>query len=169
MSTRVALAIASFVVLVVHGIVFYDQFFNHWEKHQTAYLEQARSLAKTDAEESRRWTRTSRRIEQIIVTQFGDSRVDRCTTCHMPRDDPRFQGHAEPLQTHPYSAALGDVRAMASGSAGTSSRTLAARFVTTARAADLRPSTRTAKTRTGRSRCSATSTQANWKRSSNRS
>ena len=107
MSTRVALAIASFVVLIVHGIVFYDQFFNRWEKHQSAYWEQARTLAKTD-EEKAAADAHKLRIEQIIVTQFGDSRVDRCTTCHVAADDPRFQGHAQPLQTHSYSAALGD-------------------------------------------------------------
>jgi mono/diheme cytochrome c family protein len=107
-STRITLAIVSFVVLIVHGIVFYDQFFNRWEKHQTAYFEQARSLARTDAEKHALDDR-SPRIEQIIVTQFGESRVDRCTTCHIASDDPRFQAHAEPLRTHPYSAALGDL------------------------------------------------------------
>jgi len=108
-STRVTLAIVSFVVLIVHGVVFYDQFFNRWEKHQAAYFEQARSLAKTEAEKHALDDR-SPRIEQIIVTQFGESRVDRCSTCHIASDDPRFQGHAEPLRTHPYSAALGDVQ-----------------------------------------------------------
>jgi len=107
-STRVTLAVVSFVVLIVHGIVFYDQFFNRWEKHQTAYFEQALSLAKTDTEKHALEER-SPRIEQIIVTQFGNSHVDRCATCHIASDDPRFQGHAEPLRTHPYSAALGDV------------------------------------------------------------
>jgi len=106
-STRAALAIASLVVLIVHGIVFYDQFFNRWEKHQSAYFEQARSLAKTDAERAALDERAPR-IEQILVTQFGDSRVDRCTTCHVASDDPRFQNHAQPLRTHPYSEALGD-------------------------------------------------------------
>ncbi len=108
-STRLSLAVASFVVLIVHGIVFYDQFFNNWEKHQTAYFEQARSLAKTDAERQSIDAHKPR-IEQIIVTQFGDSRVDRCTTCHIASDDPRFQNHAQPLRTHSYSAALGDVQ-----------------------------------------------------------
>jgi sulfur oxidation c-type cytochrome SoxX len=106
-STRVALAVASFIVLIVHGIVFYDQFFNRWEKHQGAYFEQARSLAKTDTERASLDNRKPR-IEQILVTQFGDSRVDRCTTCHIASDDPRFDNHAEPLRTHPYSIALGD-------------------------------------------------------------
>jgi len=108
-STRVTLAVVSFIVLIVHGIVFYNQFFNRWEKHQTAYFEQARSLAKTDAER-RALDERSPRIEQTIVTQFGESRVDRCATCHIASDDPRFQGHAEPLRTHPYSEALGDVQ-----------------------------------------------------------
>ncbi|MGA9642573.1 MAG: c-type cytochrome [Terriglobales bacterium] len=108
MSTRLSLAIASLVVLVVHGIVFYDQFLNRWEKHQTAYLEQARSLAKTDAERQS-IDAAKPRIEQIIVTQFGESRVDRCTTCHIASDDPRFQAYSQPLHTHSYSASLGDI------------------------------------------------------------
>jgi sulfur oxidation c-type cytochrome SoxX len=104
---RLALAIASFVVLLVHGVVFYKQFFHKWENYQTAYFDQARSLAKTDAERAGAAAR-SPRIEQLIVTSFGDTRVDRCGTCHIAMDDPRFTGHAQPLKTHPYSAALGD-------------------------------------------------------------
>jgi mono/diheme cytochrome c family protein len=106
-NTRVALAIVALLVLVVHGFVFYQQFFNNWEKHQAAYFEQARSLAKTPAERVAVEGRTPR-IEQNIVTQFGDSRVDRCLTCHLAADDPRFEKYAQPLQTHPYSVALGD-------------------------------------------------------------
>jgi len=106
---RLALAIASFVVLIVHGVVFYDQFFHKWEKHQTAYFEQARSLSKNEHERADLEARAPR-IEQTIVTSFGDTHVDRCTTCHVAADDPRFAGHAEPLKTHPYSAAMGDVQ-----------------------------------------------------------
>jgi mono/diheme cytochrome c family protein len=95
---RLALAIASFVVLIVHGAVFYDQFFLKWERHQTAYFEQAKLEGR------------SPEIQQAIVTKFGDTRVDRCTTCHIAADDPRFAGHSEPLKTHPYSAAMGDVQ-----------------------------------------------------------
>ena len=109
MKTRVTLAIAALVVLVVHGIVFRDQFFNHWEKHQSAYLEQARSMAKTDAQRQA-LDKQSPRIEQVIVTGFGESRVDRCSTCHAGIDDPRFLKHAEPLTAHPYTTDLGDVQ-----------------------------------------------------------
>src|SRR4051812_46773965 len=106
---RLALTIASFVILIVHGVVFYDQFFHRWERHQTAYFEQARSLTTRPQERAALEARAPR-IEQVIVTSFGDTRVDRCTTCHLAADDPRFAGHGEPLKTHPYSAAMGDVR-----------------------------------------------------------
>lgn len=105
---RLALAIVCFVALIIHGVVFYNQFFNDWEKHQTAYFEQARSLARTDAERAAVDGRRPR-IEQTIVTQFGETRVDRCATCHIAADDPRFKDHFEPLRTHPYSGAMGDV------------------------------------------------------------
>ncbi|MBL0156777.1 MAG: c-type cytochrome [Bryobacterales bacterium] len=104
---RLALAIASFVVLLVHGAVFYKQFFHKWENYQTGYFDQARTLAKTPAEKAALDARQPR-VEQFIVTSFGDTRVDRCGTCHMAMDDPRFDKHAQPMRTHSYSAALGD-------------------------------------------------------------
>jgi hypothetical protein len=106
---RLPLAVASLVVLIVHGVVFRKQFFHEWERHQSAYIEQARSMSKNDRERAELEARAPR-IEQIIVTSFGDTHVDRCTTCHIAADDPRFSGHAEPLKTHPYSEALGDVQ-----------------------------------------------------------
>lgn len=105
---RLALAIASFVILIVHGLVFYNQFFHKWERHQTAYFDQARAMAKSDAERTALEGR-SPRIEQIIVTAFGGkNQVDRCTTCHIGSDDPRFKDHAQPLRAHPFSEELGD-------------------------------------------------------------
>jgi len=106
---RLALAIASFVILIVHGVVFYDQFVHRWEKHQTAYFEQARSLTTRPQERAELEARAPR-IQQVIVTSFGDTHVDRCTTCHLAADDPRFAGHGEPLKTHPFSAEMGDVQ-----------------------------------------------------------
>lgn len=106
---KLALAIASLVVLAVHGIVFYDQFFHKWERHQTAYFDQARTRARNDAERAELASR-SPKIEQILVTQFGEMRVDRCVTCHIASDDPRFKDHFQPLKAHPYSVAMGDVQ-----------------------------------------------------------
>jgi mono/diheme cytochrome c family protein len=104
---RLALATGAFVILVIHGLVFYKQFFHDWERNQYAYFDQARTIAKTDSERAS-VTGRSPRIEQLIVTSFGETRVDRCTTCHIAADDPRFAGYSEPLKTHPYSTALGD-------------------------------------------------------------
>ena len=47
---RLALAIGTFFILVIHGVVFYNQFFHQWERNQHAYFDQARVLAKTDTE-----------------------------------------------------------------------------------------------------------------------
>ena len=104
---RLALAIASLLILLVHGSVFFQQFFFRWERHQTAYFDQAKTLSKNDKERAALNDR-SPRIEQTIVTQFGEQRVDRCITCHVAADDPRFAGHAQPLKSHGYSASLGD-------------------------------------------------------------
>lgn len=107
MKTRLLLAVASIAILVVHGFVFYQQFFHKWENYQTSYFDQARTLAKTDAEREILANRKPK-IEQIIVTQFGSSRVDRCTTCHIASDDPRFKDSPHPYKTHPYSEEQGD-------------------------------------------------------------
>ena len=97
------------MVLIVHGIVFYDQFFHRWERHQTAYFDQARSAGEDRRGTKPRSKSAARASSRPSSPQFGDTRVDRCGTCHIAADDPRFQDHAEPLRTHPYSAALGDV------------------------------------------------------------
>ena len=105
---RYALAIATLLILTIHGIVLVNQFSHRWERHQIAYFDQARSMAKTDTERAALADRAPR-IEQIVVSNFGETRVDRCTTCHIASDDPRFQAYAEPLKSHPYSVAMGDV------------------------------------------------------------
>ncbi|MBX7172270.1 MAG: c-type cytochrome [Pyrinomonadaceae bacterium] len=107
MKMRLALAIASILILVVHGFIFYKQFFHKWETYQASYFDQARTLAKTDQEKDALSGRSAK-IEQIIVTQFGNERVDRCTTCHIGSDDPRFKDAPHPYKAHPYSAELGD-------------------------------------------------------------
>ncbi len=95
-----ALAVISVVVLVIHGVVFYDQLFARWQEHQQRYFRAA--AAKSDSE-AVRVALGSRRpaIEQVIVRSFGPERVDRCTTCHIATEDPRFAEAAHPLRTHP--------------------------------------------------------------------
>lgn len=107
MKMRLSLAIASLAILVVHGLVFYQQFFHKWENYQTSYFDQARTMARNDAEREALANR-SPKIEQIIVTQFGNERVDRCTTCHIGSDDPRFKDAPHPYKTHPFTEEMGD-------------------------------------------------------------
>lgn len=107
MKMRLSLAVAAVAILVVHGLVFYQQFFHKWEGYQTSYFDQARTLAKTDAEREALAGRRPK-IEQIIVTQFGTERVDRCTTCHIATDDPRFKDSPHPYKAHPFSEEMGD-------------------------------------------------------------
>ncbi len=97
---RSALAFISLVVLAIHGVVFHDQFFARWQEHQSLYFREAARQAPSEAV---RATLVARRpaIEQVIVRSFGPERVDRCQTCHVAVDDPRFAQTAQPLRTHP--------------------------------------------------------------------
>lgn len=106
---RLALAIVSLVLLILTGAVIYSQFQSHWQDHQKSYLAQALAMAKTPAERASIEGRDPK-LEQTIVTGFGEARIDRCESCHTAADDPRFVSGKEPLRTHPYSAEMGDVQ-----------------------------------------------------------
>ena len=105
---RLALALVSVVVLAGSGAVVLKETKATWQDHQKAYFAQARLQAKSDAERASLESKAPK-IEQTIVTAFGSSRVERCESCHIASDDPRFASAKEPLKTHPYSAAMGDI------------------------------------------------------------
>lgn len=105
---RLALAVVSVVVLVGSGAVVYKETRATWQDHQKAYFAQAMAQAQTGVERASLEVK-SPKIEQTIVTAFGGTRVDRCESCHIASDDPRFSTAKEPLKTHPYSIAMGDV------------------------------------------------------------
>ena len=105
---RLALAVVSFAVLIGSGAVVYRESQSRWEDHQKAYFKQALAFARSDAERASLQSKAPK-IEQTIVTAFGEQRVDRCESCHIASDDPRFASAQEPLRTHPFSAAMGDV------------------------------------------------------------
>ncbi len=154
---RLALAIASFVVLIVHGVVFYDQFFHRWERHQTAYFDQARSLSKNEA---RTGGTGSPQPAHRADHRHQLRRHARGPLHHLPHRERRSalrqitRSRSRPIPTRPPWATC---NATAAGSAATSSPTSAAPSATTARAAASKPNTATAKTNSGPSRCSATS------------
>lgn len=97
---RAGLAIISIIVLAIHGVVFYKQFFAPWQDYQKEYFERAVKVSDNPAV---RATLRARRpeIEQTIVRSFGPERVDRCRTCHIAVDDARFAKADQPLRAHP--------------------------------------------------------------------
>ena len=72
---RLALAVVSLLVLMGCGVVIYDQFHSRWEDDQMAYFNQALAQVKTGAERTSLEGRQPK-IEQTIVTAFGDARRD---------------------------------------------------------------------------------------------
>ncbi|MDX2000681.1 MAG: c-type cytochrome [Thermoanaerobaculia bacterium] len=97
---RTALAILSVIVLAIHGFLYYDELSARWQEHQDRYFEQAASRSDNPVVKASLASREPA-IEQVIVRSFGSPRVDRCTTCHIAVDDPRFAADAQPLKTHP--------------------------------------------------------------------
>ena len=161
---RLALAIASFVVLIVHGVVFYDQFFHKLGAASDRVL-RAGAVASQERAENARTGSPPPRIEQTIVTSFGDTRVDRCTTCHIASDDPRFaKSRAAAASRIPIRRRWAMSSATGAGSAATSSPTSAAPSATTGRAAASKPNSATARTSSGPSRSPGYVTQATWRK-----
>ncbi len=97
---RAALAIISVIVLALHGVIFHNQLHARWQEYQGEYFAKAAQLAESDTVRATLTARTPA-IEQVIVRSFGPTRVDRCATCHIAADDPRFAQANEPLRTHP--------------------------------------------------------------------
>ena len=94
-SYAIGVSRVSLLVFIGGGVVVYDQFDSRWQDHQTAYFHQALAQAKTDAERAALEGRQPK-IEQTIVTAFGsgETRIDRCQSCHIAVDDPRFTSPA---------------------------------------------------------------------------
>src|ERR1017187_8850213 len=98
MGMRVVLALFSLLVLVLSGVVIYDQFHSTWQDNQKAYFNQVLAQAKSGVERASFEAREPK-IEQTIVSGFGAQRIDRCQSCHIAVDDPRFTLSQQPFQT----------------------------------------------------------------------
>ena len=83
---RLALAIASFVVLIVHGVGVLRSVLSQLGAAPDRVLRAGAQLRKR-CERAALIAAANRADHRH---QFGDTRVDRCTTCHIAADDPRF-------------------------------------------------------------------------------
>lgn len=87
-----SLVFLSFLLLAA----FEENFTAEWRGHQTAYAAQLTQLAKSSGKPSVTFP-----LEVRQVYLEGLKKVDRCVTCHVAIDDPRFTEAAQPLTTHP--------------------------------------------------------------------
>ncbi len=74
---------------------FEENFTAEWRGHQSAYAAQLTQLAKTSGKPNIAFP-----LEVRQVYLEGLKKVDRCVTCHVAIDDPRFTEAAQPLATH---------------------------------------------------------------------
>jgi mono/diheme cytochrome c family protein len=74
---------------------FEENFTAEWRGHQSAYAAQLTQLAKSSGKPNIPFP-----LEVRQVYLEGLKKVDRCVTCHVAIDDPRFTEAAQPLATH---------------------------------------------------------------------
>lgn len=75
---------------------FEENFTAEWREHQAAYAARLATLADAAGRPSAAYP-----LEVRQVYLEGLNKVDRCVTCHVAIDDPRFAEAAQPLATHP--------------------------------------------------------------------
>ncbi len=93
----------SFVVLstlsaLLFGLSLWKDSSREWKRYQRTYIEMVRAKQTAEANDGVPQG-SGYRIHQIIV---GDeTRVDRCVTCHLGVEDPRFAEADHPFKLHP--------------------------------------------------------------------
>jgi mono/diheme cytochrome c family protein len=87
--------IAAVIALVVLGATTARSTVEAWRHYQEQYVAQAKAKGGAAGEP------LPIEIKQDRLLGFGDDRIDRCRSCHVAVDDPRFADGQEPLRTHP--------------------------------------------------------------------
>ncbi len=99
-SIKVALVLGALFLVIGNGFIMYKNYRTEWRQYQTQYLQMVAEKT-TDPQMQAIIAQRSPRIEQLVITEFGKQRVDRCITCHTAVDDPRFAEAPQPFRTHP--------------------------------------------------------------------
>jgi mono/diheme cytochrome c family protein len=95
MKIRLALLVLTVVVLGILGIAVFRTNTEAWVGYQKQYLSLSAQKGNAVGEPS------PVEIKQDRLLGFGEERIDRCRSCHVAVDDPRFTADAQPLRTHP--------------------------------------------------------------------
>ncbi len=96
---QIVMLVGSVLFLSGNVLVLHKNYRNEWRAHQTEYLEIAAELTEDAEMRANIWARNPR-IEQLIISDWGERRIDRCTTCHAGIDDPKFADAPLPYRTH---------------------------------------------------------------------
>lgn len=83
-------------IAVIFGIAAYDDNNREWKKYQTEFLKMELQRASTPEEKAS--ITLANEIKQIEVIEL--KKADRCTTCHMGVDNPKFADANKIYKTH---------------------------------------------------------------------
>ncbi len=93
-----AFAILGLVNAALFLTAMWRDYDREWKRHQKAFFTLEGRKARTAREEE---AVRGRRYELVQIPVAGSSRMDRCITCHMGVEDPRFADAPQPFRTHP--------------------------------------------------------------------
>jgi cbb3-type cytochrome oxidase cytochrome c subunit len=101
-NNKLKLILVAGIVLLLSGnaLLMQRHMGAEWQKYQKEYLKKAIDKT-TDPKIKEELMKRAPRIEQSILTDFGEKRVDRCVTCHSSINDKRFKNEENPFKTHP--------------------------------------------------------------------
>lgn len=95
MVKHVLFAVLSIGVLVLLGAFVYQEETAEWKGYQRDYYKKLAEITNDP-----KAAKTPLTIKQIWSEQLGHA--DRCMTCHMGIDNPKFANEPQPLTTHPH-------------------------------------------------------------------
>jgi len=78
-------------------VIFWQDYDREWKQYQRTFYKMQADLAETE-KEKRDILRQSINIQQLILSAND---ADRCVTCHLGLEDPRFKDAPQPYTTHP--------------------------------------------------------------------
>jgi mono/diheme cytochrome c family protein len=95
MKTRVTVLVCAALVLATLGATATRSADEAWTGFQKRYAELSAAKSKGAAAPQ------PIEVKQDRLQGYGEERIDRCRSCHVAVDDPRFAAEAQPLHTHP--------------------------------------------------------------------
>lgn len=97
---KFVLYFSSMVVLLFSGLYLYrENIAPEWRAHQLAYLDRIHQKQASRAVKNNDSFSFRIGLRQIWLPQMN--RADRCISCHVAIEDPRFEKEANPLKAHP--------------------------------------------------------------------